>query len=286
MLCESLTRGRLNADQIVENINKLFQGMIIRQLGVEQIKEKIRQHVASGQIANIEAWKQLLDEEIYNSEFGQTSRALVGEAMDDAKANYNDQTLPLLCLLFLANSDQGTFLNAFKAVNLAQRAQETGSDIKNIYNMIPGNFGGFTGQGILDIASGVKNVINNVGGVIHQTTNPNMIRIADLKNLMNYYVNFLTLLPVNLLGKYGEGSPMKNYFITVLNNAFNKEVQSNFVNGTLFMGYEGKDEVNVDEFFSEHYTSLRNDNQLRKNFVTNYINNLTPSQVINIMTQQ
>ena len=113
-----------------------------------------------------------------------------------------------------------------------------------------------------------------------------MIRIADLKNLMNYYVNFLTLLPVNLLGKYGEGSPMKNYFITVLNNAFNKEVQSNFVNGTLFMGYEGKDEVNVDEFFSEHYTSLRNDNQLRKNFVTNYINNLTPSQVINIMTQQ
>ena len=152
--------------------------------------------------------------------------------------------------------------------------------------MIPGNFGGFTGQGILDIASGVKNVINNVGGVIHQTTNPNMIRIADLKNLMNYYVNFLTLLPVNLLGKYGEGSPMKNYFITVLNNAFNKEVQSNFVNGTLFMGYEGKDEVNVDEFFSEHYTSLRNDNQLRKNFVTNYINNLTPSQVINIMTQQ
>ena len=98
MLCESLTRGRLNADQIVENINKLFQGMIIRQLGVEQIKEKIRQHVASGQIANIEAWKQLLDEEIYNSEFGQTSRALVGEAMDDAKANYNDQTLPLLSL--------------------------------------------------------------------------------------------------------------------------------------------------------------------------------------------
>ena len=63
----------------------------------------------------------------------------------------------------MANSDQGTFLNAFKAVNLAQRAQETGSDIKNIYNMIPGNFGGFTGQGILDIASGVKNVINNVG---------------------------------------------------------------------------------------------------------------------------
>ena len=286
IVCDAIGRYKLDADQILANINQLFQGMLIRSSDIDQIKERVKQRLVSKQAMDIEGWKNFINEEIYNSQFGQTTKALVTSAMQDAKANYNDQTLPLLCLLFLANSDQGTFLNAFKAVNLAQRAQETGSNIKNIYNMIPGNFGGFTGQGILDIASGVKNVINNVGGVIHQTTNPNMIRIADLKNLMNYYVNFLTLLPVNLLGKYGEGSPMKNYFITVLNNAFNKEVQSNFVNGTLFMGYEGKDEVNVDEFFSEHYTSLRNDNQLRKNFVTNYINNLTPSQVINIMTQQ
>lgn len=40
MLCESLTRGRLDADQIVENINKLFRGMLIRQFGIDQITEK------------------------------------------------------------------------------------------------------------------------------------------------------------------------------------------------------------------------------------------------------
>ena len=100
--------------------------------------------------------------------------------------------------------------------------------------MIPGNFAGITGKGILDFASGVKNVINNVGGVVHQTQNTNMIRINDLRNLMSYYVNFLTLLPVNLLGQFGEGTPMKGYFITVLIKAFIKEVQNNFVNNNFF----------------------------------------------------
>ena len=187
IVCDAIGRYKLDADQILANINQLFQGMLIRSSDIDQIKERVKQRLVSKQAMDIEGWKNFINEEIYNSQFGQTTKALVTSAMQDAKANYNDQTLPLLCLLFLANSDQGTFLNAFKAVNLAQRAQETGSDIKNIYNMIPGNFGGFTGQGILDIASGVKNVINNVGGVIHQTTNPNMIRIADLKNLMNKY---------------------------------------------------------------------------------------------------
>ena len=212
MLCDSLTRGRLNADQIVENINKLFQGMIIRQLGVEQIKEKIRQHIASGQIANIEAWKQLLDEEIYNSEYGQTSRALVGEAMDDAKANYNDQTLPLLSLLFLCNSDRDSFINAFKAINLAKRGQGAANDIKNVVNA------GMQGGILAGLASGFG-AIKNVQGAMQQAANPSMVRKADLKTLMSYHVNFLTLLPVNLLAKHNEGVPMKGYFVKVLNNA-------------------------------------------------------------------
>ena len=69
-LCESITRGRLNADQIVENINKLFQGMLIRQFGVDQIKEKVRSRIASGQVTDIEGWKTFLNDEIYNSEYG------------------------------------------------------------------------------------------------------------------------------------------------------------------------------------------------------------------------
>ena len=120
-LCESLTRGRLNADQIVENINKFFQGMLIRQIGIEEIKEKIKSRVFSSQVTDIEGWKKFLNDEIYNSEYGQTSRALVGEAMQDAKTNYNDQTLPILSLLFLSNSNKDTFINAFKEVNLAKK---------------------------------------------------------------------------------------------------------------------------------------------------------------------
>ena len=277
MLCESLTRGRLNADQIVENINKLFQGMIIRQLGVEQIKEKIRQHVASGQIANIEAWKQLLDEEIYNSEFGQTSRALVGEAMDDAKANYNDQTLPLLSLLFLCNSDRDSFINAFKAINLAKRGQGAANDIKNVVNA------GMQGGILAGLASGFG-AIKNVQGAMQQAANPSMVRKADLKTLMSYHINFLTLLPVNLLAKHNEGVPMKGYFVKVLNNAFNKNVQNQYVESTLFANYNNQEEINVDQFFGDHYLTLKNDNGLRKGLVTNYINNLSPTDIIKLIS--
>jgi len=285
IICDSISRYKLDADQILANLNQLFQGMLIRSSGVDQIKERVVSRIKSKDVADIEGWKNFVNEEIYNSEFGQTTKALVTNAMQDAKANYNDQTLPLLCLLFLANSDQSTFLNAFKAVNLAQRAGQTGANIQNVYNMIPGNFSGLTGQGIMGIASGVKNIINNVGGVVHQAQNPNLVRINDLKNLVSYYINFLTLLPVNLLGKFGEGSPMKGYFITVLNNAFNKGVQDTFVNNTLFMGYEGKEEVNVEEFFNQNYNTLRNDNQIRKDFVSSYINNLTPTDVIKLMAE-
>ena len=285
IICDSISRYKLDADQILANLNQLFQGMLIRSSGVDQIKERVVSRIKSKDVADIEGWKNFVNEEIYNSEFGQTTKALVTNAMHDAKTNYNDQTLPLLCLLFLANSDQSTFLNAFKAVNLAQRAGQTGANIQNVYNMIPGNFSGLTGQGIMGIASGVKNIINNVGGVVHQAQNPNLVRINDLKNLVSYYINFLTLLPVNLLGKFGEGSPMKGYFITVLNNAFNKGVQDTFVNNTLFMGYEGKEEVNVEEFFNQNYNTLRNDNQIRKDFVTSYINNLTPTDVIKLMAE-
>lgn len=278
--CNPTKFTRLDVDQIIANINKLFIGMLIRGSDIEQIKEKIRSRIQSGQITDIEGMKRFINDEIYNSEFGKTTKALVSAAMEDAKTNYNDQTLPLLCLLFLSNSDSDTFLNAFKAVNLAKRAAETGSDIKNVVNMRPANF---SAQGILNFASGVSNVVNNIGGAIHQAQNPKMIRIDDLKNMMSYYINFLTLLPVNLLNQFGEGIPMKGYFITVLNNAFNKDVQNNFVNSKLFSGYEGKNEIDADEFFDKNYNILKDDNQLRRDLVTNYVNTLSAFDVIKLI---
>lgn len=277
ILCDSVTRGRLNADQIVENINKLFQGMLIRQFGVDQIKEKVRSRIASGQATDIEGWKTFLNDEIYNSEYGQTSRALVGEAMQDARANYNDQTLPLLSLLFLANSDQQNFVSAFKAVNLAKRGQSVGGDIQNVISA--GKQGGF----LAGLSSGF-NALQNVTGAMHQAANPNLVRKEDLKNLMSYHVNFLTLLPVNLLAKHNEGIPMKGYFTTVLNNAFNKNVQNRFVEDTLFLNYNNQEEINVEQFFQDNYMHLKDDNQLRKGLVENYINNLSPTDIIKIIS--
>ena len=291
-LCEKITRAiQLDADEILLNINNFFQGMLIRTLGIEQIKQQILQRISSNQVFDIEGWKNFINQEIYNSAFGQTTRAVVNLAMQDAKANYNDQTLPLLSLLFLANSDQNTFVNAFKAVNLAQRAGQAGSSIQNVANNFQNNFQNnnynyMNPQGFFNFASGVQNAFNNIGGVYNQAMNPNMIRINDLKKLICYHINFLTLLPVNLLAQFGEGSPMKNYFVTVLNNAFNKNVQANFVNNKLFMGYEGRQEIDVNEFFNRNYNTLKNDNQLRKELVTSYIKTLSPTDIVNIVTNK
>ena len=160
--------GKVKAAQTVESINKFFQGMLIRQIDIAEIKEKVRSLIASGQLTDIEGGKAFLNDEIYNSEYKQTSQALVGEAMQDAETNYNDQTLPLLSLLFLANSDQESFITTFKAVNLSKRGQNVGNDLKTANN-------------------GLSSA--NATGTVPQAANPSLIRKEDLKNLVNYHVN-------------------------------------------------------------------------------------------------
>lgn len=100
-----------------------------------------------------------------------------------------------------------------------------------------------------------------------------------MENLISYYINFITLLPVNILSKYKEGVSTKNYFNDVLNNAFTKEVQKNFLKNKILKKYEGKEEIKIEEFFNDHYYTLKDDNQLRKDFVSNYINSLSSSEV-------
>ena len=251
--------------------------MLIRQIGIEEIKEKIKSRVFSSQVTDIEGWKKFLNDEIYNSEYGQTSRALVGEAMQDAKTNYNDQTLPILSLLFLSNSNKDTFINAFKAINLAKKGQSAGNNIASVVKA--GKQGGILGG----LAAGIG-AIKNVQGAVHQAANPNLIKREELKTMMSYHMNFLTLLPVNILAKHNKGIPMKGYFIKVLNNAFNKNVQNRYVEETLFANYNNQEEINVEQFFGDHYLTLTNDNGLRKGLVTKYITDLSPTEVIKIIS--
>ena len=119
---------------------------------------------------------------------------------------------------------------------------------------------------------------------MHQAANPSLIKREELKTMMSYHMNFLTLLPVNILAKHNEGIPMKGYFIKVLNNAFNKNVQNRYVEETLFANYNNQEEINVEQFFGDHYLTLTNDNGLRKGLVTNYITNLSPTEVIKIIS--
>ena len=62
--------------------------------------------------------------------------------------------------------------------------------------------------------------------------------------------------------------------------------KSNFVNIKLFMGYEGRQEIDVNEFFNRNYNTLKNDNQLRKDLVTSYISSLSATDIVNIVTNK
>ena len=276
-LCSAITRGGLNADEILKNLNNLFKGMLIRSISIEQIAETIKNLATSGQLTNVDAWKQVLQDNIFNSKFAQTSKELVNYAMEDAKNNYGDQTLPLLSLLFLAGSDQQQFLTAFKAISLARKAQGIGKDVKNIANA--GKKGGF----FAGLKAGLSS-LKNLGSAAKQAANPKIIKKAELRNVLSYHLNFLTLLPVNLLAQFNEGVKMKGYFVTVLNNAFNKDLQNQYVDEKLFANYNNVDEINIDEFYGLNYDRLKDDMGLRKGLVTQYITNLSPEEILKLIS--
>lgn len=271
--CNLTSKNKLDAELIVENINKFFQEMKIRRKKMSSIYPEIRDTIYynTHNEDKIKYFEELVKKEIFNLEFLDTSKDLSSSAMKEANSNYKDPKLPLLCLLFLASSDKNKFLEAFKEVNEVLRDGETQFKVKNTSEAINKFDDMFQGKGWTYAISSSNRDIKNY------------VKFDQMKKLISYYINFLTLLPVNILGKYKEGNPMKKYFIIALNNAFNKEVQNKFIN-KIFNKYEGIKEINVEEFFNEHYYTLINDNQLRKDLVNDYINSLTPhdiSQLIN-----
>ena len=55
------------------------------------------------------------------------------------------------------------------------------------------------------------------------TFNPNIIKKDDLQKIINYYINFNTLLPVDIIEKCGQGGQIQPYIIKVLNKVFNSK---------------------------------------------------------------
>ena len=94
------TEDMIPAEKITATIDKFFKEMAIRKIGIEDIKGKLKSRIFSSKVVDIEGWKEFLNEELINSEFANTSKMVANSAMEDAKNNYNDQTLPFTTLLF------------------------------------------------------------------------------------------------------------------------------------------------------------------------------------------
>ena len=177
VICNS-PRKKLDIEQILANINKFFEGMFIRSSDIKKIMPEIRDSIYYKNEENIKFWEKFLNEELNNSEFGQTTKAFVTSAVEEAKTNYNDPNLPLLCLLFLANSDKNKFLSSFIEVNEVLREEDVDCQIKvktnNDFNSL------FPPGGSVFAISTRENNIKN------------FVRINNLKNLMSYYINYTT----------------------------------------------------------------------------------------------
>lgn len=262
----------LNLDDIVENLDKFFLKLVIRALKLSDIKEKVKSLLFSTKVLDIEAWKSLLNEEILNSEAIKTSKKVVEVALEDAKEKYKDQTLPFIILFFLADSDLSTFIDAFKYINLAQNAGETINDVKEVIDTVKSG-------GIL---SGIKagiGLIKKGTEVVKQAFDPNFIKKEDLKTLCSYYINFITLLPVNIIDEMGEFGPVYSNVTKILNGAFDVDIQKKFVEDKIFFKYMNSDKIDVKEFFTDNYETLKKDNLIRRGLVETFIKDL-PRQML------
>jgi hypothetical protein len=262
----------LNLDDIVENLDKFFLKLVVRSLKLDDIKEKIKSLLFSTKVLDIEAWKALLNEEILNSEAIKTSKKVVEVALEDAKEKYKDQTLPFITLFFLADSDLSTFIDAFKYINLAQNAGETINDVKEVIDTVK------TGGILSGIKAGIG-LIKKGTEVVKQAFDPSFIKKEDLKTLCSYYINFITLLPVNIIDEMGEFGPVYSNVTKLLNGAFDVDIQKKFVEDKIFFKYLNSDKIDVKEFFTDNYETLKKDNLIRRGLVETFIKDL-PRQML------
>lgn len=273
VFCDSLQAcldSTLSAEDITKNINKFFMNLLIRTLNLDEIKEKVVKLLFSSKALDLDEWEKLLKENILDNEAVQTSNKVVKTALDDAKAQYGDSTLPFISLYLLSNSNLDTFIDAFKYINLAKNGVDTVKDVKDMVETIQNSSSIFSG-----IVTGIKTAVK-ANQVIKQAFDPNQIKKEDLKRLTSYYLNFITVLPVNIIDEFGEFGPVYENITRILNTAFDKQFRDEFVENTLFSNYKDSEIINVKDFFTDNYEALKNDRKIRINMVQAYIKTLNP----------
>lgn len=277
VICSNENNNRLDPDIILLNINNFYSGLKIRQIDINKLLEILKNKITSVAKLDMEGWKNFLIEETCNPNYKQSSVDLVQELLSVSSSNFHDETLPLLAILFLANSDKETFINAFKIINLACRVGNAGTGILDVLNegLQKGVF-----AAIIKGLDSIKEVVS----VTEQSTNPNVIRKEDLVRLVRYYINLITYLPVNILAKNNnEGIQGKKYYTTFLNNSFSPDFQQRYVDSEIFNKYKDMDKIDINYFFNDYYLTLKNDADLRKKFLTEYINGLNPKEKRKLM---
>ncbi len=100
----------------------------------------------------------------------------------------------------------------------------------------------------------------------------------DLKKFLNFHINFISLLPVDILKTHTESNKITQTINYVLTNAFGKQPQEKYIND-MFEDYK-EDKVNVDDFFKTNYNAIKDDKTLRLGLVKKFIGGMTPRQLI------
>ena len=271
---QACLESSLSADDITKNLNRFFMNLIIRGLKLEEIKDKVVQLLFSNKALDLDAWENLLKENILNNEAVQTSNKVVKMALYDAKDNYGDSTLPFISLYLLSNSNLDIFVEAFKYINLAKNGVDTVKDVKNMVETIQNSKSILTG-----IVAGIQTAVKGAE-VVKQAFDPNQIKREDLKNLTSYYLNFITLLPVSIIDEFGEFGPVYSNITKILNTAFDKNFRDEFVENIIFTKYQESKLINVKDFFTDNYSLLKDDRGIRIRMVQNYIKTLNPLDAI------
>lgn len=92
------------------------------------------------------------------------------------------------------------------------------------------------------------------------------IQLKTLYNIINFYVNLITLLPCEYLVTFSEGN---EDFQNITSEMFSIENQKTIVNNNIMKKYQNNTDewVDFDKFVEENYTLLKNGDKIREMFV-------------------
>lgn len=259
------------AGEIIKNINSFYEGLKVRQMDINEIHKQLLFFLDSEESIDKKTISNFLKDKIYNEEFKNTSKDLVIQAIQFANESdnltfsnieisgksvkkkqvkdlidYRGIMVLIFSILILSLSNQNEFIEIFKNIYIKKKKR----NIKKNKNM------GYFAKGI---------------GMLLESNES--IEKKELELFLMYYLNFLTLLPMNSLVSNNEGIPMKSEHIQLMNDMCEKKNLKRIINYNYLKNYG--EHIDIDDFFKKNFLTLKNDNELIKKLFINYIKKIT-----------